>query len=157
PVRWNVDDCSTPGSLACNPAIRPWPQYSYVYFAADAAFANYNALTAKLQREFSAGFNFFANYTWSKALTDTMPGGANAPLNQMGTCLACDKGLAGFNVPQRLTVATIWELPFGKGKRLLKNVAPLWNGLVSGWATDVIATFSSGNPLTVNAPNNTAA
>lgn len=156
PVRWNVDDCSTHGSLVCNPAVRPWPQYSYVYFAADAAFASYNALNAKFQREFSNGFNFLANYTWSKALTNTMEGGANTPLNQMGTCLDCDKGLAGFNVPQRLTIATVWEVPAGKGKRFLKNLPPFWDGILGGWAADVIATFSSGNPFTVNAPNNTA-
>jgi hypothetical protein len=155
PIRWNVDDCSSPGSLVCNPAVRPWQQYSYVYFAANAGSAGYNALTAKFQREFSGGFNLLANYTFSKALTNTMEGGANTPLNQMGTCLACDKGMAGFNVPQRLTVATVWELPVGKGKRFWKSASPFWNRVVGGWAADVIATFSSGNPFTVNAPNNT--
>lgn len=154
PVRWNVDDCSTPGSLACS-AVRPWPQYSYVYFAADAAAASYNAFTAKFQREFSGGFNFLANYTWSKAMTNTLEGGANTPLNQMGDCLSCDKGLAGFNVPQRLTFATVWELPVGKGKLFWKNASRGWNRVFGGWAADVIATFSSGNPFTVNAPNNT--
>jgi hypothetical protein len=156
PVRWNVDDCSTPGSLACNPSARPWQQYSYVYYAADAAFGSYNALNAKFQREFSGGFNFLANYTWSKALTNTMQGGANTGLNQMGTCLACDKGMAGFNVPQRLTVATVWQLPAGRGKRFLTNVSPFWDRVVGGWTADVIGAFSGGNPITVNAPNNTA-
>lgn len=157
PVRWNVDDCSTPGSLACNPSAIPWPQYSYVYYAANAAFGNYNALNAKFQREFSGGFNFLANYTWSKSLTDTQQGGANAALSQMGSCVACDKGMAGFNVPQRLTVATVWELPAGRGKRFLKNASPFWDRIVGGWAVDVIATFSGGNPINVNAPNSTAA
>jgi len=157
PVRWNVDDCSTPGSLACNPSVKPWPQYTYVYFAADKAFASYNALTARFQREFSGGFNFLANYTWSKALTNTMEGGANTPLNQMGSCLTCDKGMAAFNVPQRLTAATVWELPLGRGKRFLPDIPSFWDRVVGGWAANVIATFSSGNPFTVNAPNNTAA
>ena len=88
PVRWNADDCSTPGSLTCNASAIPWPQYSYVYFASDRASANYNALTARIQREFSGGFNFLANYTWSNAITNSMEGGANTPLNQMGSCLA---------------------------------------------------------------------
>lgn len=157
PVRWNVDDCSTPGSLACNTAAIPWPQYSYVYFAANAGFGSYNALNAKFQRQFSGGFNLLANYTWSKALANTQQGGANAPLNQMGSCLNCDKGMTGFNVPQRLTVATVWELPAGRGKRFLRNVSPLWSRVVGGWTANVIAAFSSGNPFTINAPNNTAA
>jgi hypothetical protein len=152
PVRWNVDDCSTPGSLACNTSAIPWPQYSYVYFAANAGAASYNAFNAKFQRDFSGGFNLLANYTWSKALANTQQGGANAPLNQMGACLNCDKGMTGFNVPQRLTIATVWELPVGRGKL----PAP-WKAVLGGWAADVIATFSSGNPFTVNAPNNTAA
>lgn len=157
PIRWNVNDCSSPGTLACNPSAIRWPQYSYVYFAAHAGFASYNAFNAKLQREFSGGFNLLANYTWSKALTNTQQGGANAPLNQMGSCLACDKGLAGFNVPHKLTAATVWELPFGRGKHFLAHVPPVWNNLLSGWAASVIATFSAGNPFTVNAPNNTPA
>ncbi len=157
PIRWNVDDCSAPGSLACNNLAKPYPQYSYVFFAADAGFGSYNAFTAKFQREFSRGFNFLANYTWSKALTNTMEGGANSPLNQRGTCLACDKGMAAFNVPQRLAVATVWQLPTGSGKRWLGDASPLWNTIVGGWTADAISTFSSGNPFTVNAPNNTAA
>jgi hypothetical protein len=51
----------------------------------------------------------------------------------------------------------VWQLPVGSGKRLLGNTSRLLNGLVGGWSTDAIATFSSGNPFTVNAPNNTAA
>ena len=157
PIRWNADDCSVPGSLACNASAKPFSQYSYVFFAANAAFASYNALTAKFQRQFSGGFSFLANYTWSKALTNTMQGGANAPLNQMASCRNCDKGMAGFNVPQNLMTATVWQLPVGKGKKLLGNASPVLNGLVGGWTLDAITSFSQGNPFTVNAPNNTGA
>jgi hypothetical protein len=51
------------------------------------------------------------------------------PLNQMGSCLACDKGLAGFNVPQRLTVATVWELPLGRGKGRIAVLGPCPRGV----------------------------
>lgn len=56
PVRWNEDECSTSGSLTCNASAIPWPQYSYVYFASDRASANYNAFTARFQREFFGDF-----------------------------------------------------------------------------------------------------
>jgi hypothetical protein len=157
PIRWNTDDCSVPGSLACNASAKPFPQYSYVFFAANAAFGSYNALTAKFQREFSGGFSFLANYTWSKALTNTMQGGANSPLNQIASCRNCDKGMAGFNVPQNLMIATVWQLPVGKGRRLLGSASPVINGFVGGWTLDAINSFSQGNPFTVNAPNNTGA
>ena len=157
PIRWNADDCSVPNSLACNASAKPFPQYSYVFFAANAAFGSYNALTAKFQREFSGGFSFLANYTWSKALTNTMQGGANSPLNQIASCRDCDKGMAGFNAPQNLMMATVWQLPVGKGRRLLGQASPVLNGFVGGWTVDAINSFSQGNPFTVNAPNNTGA
>lgn len=157
PVRWNVNDCSSPGSLACNPASIRWPQYSYVYFAANAGSSNYNAFNAKFQRGFSGGFSFLSNYTWSKALSNTQQGGANTPLNQMGSCLRCDKGMTGFNVPQRLTAATVWEIPVGRGKTWLKEIPPVWNMAAEGWTVNFITTMSAGNPFTVNAPNNTSA
>jgi hypothetical protein len=128
-----------------------------VFFAANAAFGSYNALTAKFQREFSGGFSFLANYTWSKALTNTMQGGANSPLNQIASCRDCDKGMAGFNAPQNLMMATVWQLPVGKGRRLLGQASPVLNGFVGGWTVDAINSFSQGNPFTVNAPNNTGA
>jgi len=157
PLRWNANDCSAPGSLECTTSAIPYPQYSYLFFAANAGFGSYNALTAKFQREFSRGFSFLANYTWSKALTNTMQGGANSPLNQMASCRDCDKGMAGFNIPHRLAVASVWEVPVGKGKTFLRGASPYWNALIGGWTANAIVTLSQGNPFTVNAPNNTAA
>jgi hypothetical protein len=75
----------------------------------------------------------------------------------MASCRDCDKGMAGFNIPQRLVTATVWELPVGKGRRLLRGISPIGNGFVGGWTINAITTFSTGNPFTVNAPNNTAA
>jgi hypothetical protein len=75
----------------------------------------------------------------------------------MASCRACDKGMAGFNVPQNLMTAAVWQLPVGKGRRLLGGASPLVNGFVGGWTLDAITSFSRGNPFTVNAPNNTAA
>lgn len=156
PNRWNIDDCSAPNSMACTSSVVPYPRYTYVFYAADEAMSNYNAFVLKFQREFSHGLGFTANYTWSKVLSSTMQGGANSPLNQMASCRRCDKGMAGFNVPQRLVTSTVWELPLGKGKRFLTGISPIWERVLGGWALDTIATFSQGNPFTVQAPNLTA-
>ncbi len=157
PIRWNSNDCSIPGSLLCSSSAIPFKQYSYVFFAANAGFGSYNALTAKFQRQFTNGFAFLTNYTWSKALSNTMQGGANSPLNQMASCRDCDKGMAGFNIPQKLVVNTVYELPLGSGKKFLGGASPFLNQFVKGWTVNAIAVFSKGNPFTVNAPNNTAA
>jgi hypothetical protein len=156
PIRWNADDCSQVGSYVCDPSVKPFKQFTYIYAMANAGTSSYNALVAKVQRQFSGGLSFVANYTWSKALTNTEQGGAPVGINQRGTCLSCDKGMAGFNVPQRLVASSVWNLPLGQGQKFLNGAGPLTNSLVSGWTVNAIATFSKGNPFTVLAANSTS-
>lgn len=156
PIRWNADDCSVPDSLICDQSVRPYKQFNYIYTAANEGTSSYNALIVKIQRQFTQGLSFVANYTWSKALSNTEQGGAPVGLNQRSVCLSCDKGMAGFNVPQRLVASGVWELPLGKGKRYVNDISSTMNHIVGGWTIDAIATFSQGFPLTVLAASSTA-
>ncbi len=155
--RINADDCSVPGSLRCDPAVIPFKQYPFVLYALNDGNSSYHALLAKYQRQFAHGFSFLANYTWSKVLTNSMEGGAASTISQIAACRQCDKGLAAFNVPHRLVVSPVYELPFGNNKRFLPNLNRLADRVLGGWAVDVIATFSRGNPFEVNAPNRSGA
>ena len=155
--RWNANDCSVPGSLACDPSAVRYPQYNYLFFAANEATSNYHALAAKFHRQFAHGLSFLANYTWSKTLTNTIQGGATSPLNQRAVCRDCDKSLAGFNVPQRLVASVVWDLPVGRGERFLSNTNRGVNQIIGGWTINAIAAFSKGNPFIVTAPNRTEA
>ena len=155
---YNGDDCSVPGSLVCNPAAVPFKQFSFIgLFAANSANSNYQALVVKFQRQFSGGLSLLANYTYSKTLTNSFEGsGGGVSLSQIAACRRCDKGLAAFNVPQALRVSTVYSLPFGKGKRFVKDATPTLNGLLGGWGLDAITTFQGGNPFEVTSPNTTA-
>ncbi len=155
PIRWNADDCSVADSLICDQSVRPYKQFPYIYMAANKGSASYNAFVAKFQQQMK-DLSFVANYTWSKALTNTVQGGAPVGLNQRGVCLSCDKGLAGFNVPHRLVASGIYTLPFGKGKRFLNGIPSSLNQLIGGWSVNTIATFSKGNPFSVLAATSTA-
>lgn len=155
PIRWNSDDCSVPGSFACDPSVRPFKQFTYIYQASNEGSSSYNALVGKVQRQFSSGLSFVANYTWSKVLSNTEQGGAPVGINQRGTCLSCDKGMAGYNVPQRLVASGVWNLPFGKGQRYFREVSSAMDQIIGGWTLDAIATFAKGNPFTVLAASST--
>jgi hypothetical protein len=156
PIRWNADDCSVAGSLICDQSVRPYKQFNYIYEAANEGTSSYNAFVAKVQRQFFQGLSFVANYTWSKTLSNTEQGGAPVGINQRGTCLSCDKGMSGYNVPQRLVASGVWELPLGKGKRYLSGISPALDHIVGGWTLDTIAAFSQGNPSSVLAASSTA-
>ena len=40
------------------------------------------------------------------------------------TAPAYARGLSGFDVRHRLVLSSVYELPFGRGKALLKNLSP---------------------------------
>ena len=155
PIRWNADDCSIAGSYVCDSSVRPYKQFNYIYEAANEGSASYNSLVAKLQRQFSNGLSFVTNYTWSKVLSNTEQGGVPVGINERGTCLSCDRGMAGYNIPQRLVASSVWNLPLGRGQRYLNGISPALNRVVGGWTLDTIATFSKGNPFTVLAASST--
>jgi len=68
-----ADAC--PGGWAGLPAAPPDPRFGVVTQFMDGGIANYNGLTASLQRRMSAGLTFNLNYTWSHAQDEVSNGG----------------------------------------------------------------------------------
>jgi hypothetical protein len=108
-------------------------------------------LQATIEKRFSYGGAILANYTWAKLISNS-EGAANfLELNSTGsgaiqdyTNLRAERSLASFDVPHRLVLSYILELPFGRGKRFLANAGAA-DDLVSGWTVSGITTFASGN------------
>jgi hypothetical protein len=88
------------------------------------------------------------SYTWSKALDNTSAiRGTNADITpQDNRCLDCEYGHSAYNTPHRFVTSTIWELPFGLGKRFA-NRGGLANQIVGGWELGTIITIQSGRPI----------
>jgi hypothetical protein len=61
-------------------------------------------------------------------------------------CRRCEKGPSAFNTPARLVASILYDLPVGKGKRVLNHGGVL-NQVVGGWQTSTIFTAQSGRPL----------
>jgi hypothetical protein len=57
------------------------------------------------------------------------------------------RGRVGFDVRQRYTAAVIYELPFGRNQRFLKDVSGWVNGILGGWQFNTITVFQTGYPL----------
>lgn len=135
-------------------ALLPWPQFFALN--TDCCLENlgqssYDALEVSLQRRFHAGLNLMASYTWSKTITDadsTMPffanlaggGAVQNPFNLKG-----EKSLSNQDIPQNLVLSYIYELPVGKGKKLL-NKGGFVNEVFGGWSVSGIQTYHSGQP-----------
>jgi hypothetical protein len=113
-------------------------------------YSNYHALYISGEKRFSQGMSLMANYTWSRALGigQDIVSGFNTtsfldPLN-----LRREYGPLEFDVINHASIAYIYELPFGRGKRFLSGGSGAANQVLGGWQINGIATLQGGFPLT---------
>ena len=140
---------------------RPFPalnnQISPIATFRSNAFSNYNALQARLERNFSNGLQFEFSYTYSHTLDDA----SSANLGSLNNGDFRDQtkpwweyGNADFDVRHRFTVSYIYALPFGKGKAFGKDVSAFWDQVIGSWQIAGITAASTGNYATVSDPAN---
>jgi hypothetical protein len=109
---------------------------------------NYHAGQFELRRSFSKGLFMQANYTFSKELTDAI-GTAQTRVEPFldNNNPGLDNARADYDQSHILNINTIYELPFGKGRRWLNNNK--WLDLaVGGWQFNMVWRIASGSPIT---------
>lgn len=120
----------------------------------------YDSLQTKIQRRFG-GVQFNAAYTFSKAigiccdeLSDSLPA------IQIPQYLYLARSREPFDRPHNFNTTVVAELPFGKGKRLVRD--GVLSKFAGGWSVNGLLTAYSGRPFSVsasdaslNAPGNT--
>jgi hypothetical protein len=133
--------------------FRPYPQFSAVTAVLPSlGDSSYHALSTRFEKRFSNGLNFLGTYTWSKFLNNTSEGGGQVG-NDAGPYSdfynrRLDYGYSGNDVPHRMTFASVYELPFGTGRRFLKGNNPVrW--VLGDWNLGVNALLQAGAPFTV--------
>ena len=127
---------------ACSPtvaqALLPYPQYctGITGLNENAGNSTYHSFQFKAEKRFSHGTSMLASYTLSKLLTSSDNTQAFAQGEENGQISPYErkrnKALAVDDTPQVFSLALIYELPFGKGKRFL-NTGGVINKLIGGW------------------------
>ena len=115
--------------------------------------ANYKALETKFQRRFTNGFSTLVSYTWGRSNdtgsgyfnVENGPGGAATIQNYFDQKTAW--GVSSYDITHFLSWATLYELPFGKGKKYLKSGPGAW--ILGNWQTNFIAQARSGAPYNI--------
>jgi hypothetical protein len=134
-------------------ALRPYPQFlNIVNNSNPNGNSTYNALQMKFTKRLSHGLSVLGAYTWAKSLTDGNIMAGGGPAGQDFYNRALEKSLNTNDVPQVFVVAYTYELPFGKGKKLLNN-----NGvaaaILGGWQLSGIQQYQTGKPVQITANN----
>jgi hypothetical protein len=124
--------------------LRPFPQFTNVVVAnPSVGNSNYHGMNLKIEKRYSRGLQFQANYTWSRFLDDVVAlfelGAGSAFTNAYDR--RGDRGLAGNHVSHRLIWSSVWELPAVNH--------PLWKRVLGGWSTGLIGELRTGPPYGV--------
>ena len=117
------------------------------------AAMNYSALQAVLRQRLNHGLEFTFNYTYGKALTNSL---GNYGLNVNGYSgafqnyydSAADWGPAGYDVRHNISFNGTYEVPVGQGKEFLSHTNRLVDEVLGGWRIGVAGVKYSGLPET---------
>ncbi len=161
--RVNGDPTSAPfynnpyiGVNAIDPSVRIG--YGSLLITESRAAMNYNALQAILRQRASHGLEFTLNYTYAKALTNSL---GNYSLNVNGYSgafqdyynSAADWGPAGYDVRHNISANGVYAVPVGHGRQFMSGANRFVDEAIGGWKIAVAGVFYTGFPETVTGSN----
>lgn len=137
---------------------RPYPQFSNVSLLLPTlGVSNYHAMLLRAEKRFASGWSFLGTYTWSKFLNNTNEGGSS--LGATGGTYSnyynrrADYGYSENDIPHRVTMSSVYELPFGRGKKWLTD-NPMRH-LLGNWSLGGIMNWQSAPAFTFTTQANT--
>jgi hypothetical protein len=121
-----------------------------------SGIARYDALQMHLSQRFARDMQYTLSYSWSHTL-DNSNGpfsvtGGNARifiLPGSGPSLSANYGNSDQDQRHFFTLSTLYELPFGHGKRFGSAWNAFLNSLAGGWQWNNIVTLSTGTPFDI--------
>ena len=128
--------------------LRPFPQFTDLTDAQDIPGDSwYSALQTTVKKRMGYGLQFEGSYVWSKSIDR---GEGNSQSHHR---LELEKAVSSRDVPHRFVVSYLYELPFGRGRYLGRDVPRLLNAVIGGWQFNGITTIQSGTGLSISANN----
>ncbi|MCL5745230.1 MAG: carboxypeptidase regulatory-like domain-containing protein [Acidobacteria bacterium] len=137
---------------------RPFPQFANVVMISPMwGNSSYHSLNIKLEKRFSNGLNFLANYTYSKFIDDVP---SNQEVGSVSGAMQsyynrhAEKSLSGNDIRNRFVWSSVYEVPFGTGRRWLSK--GISSKLLGGWNLGMVAVLQQGAPVEMTVQNNSA-
>jgi hypothetical protein len=165
PFAGNCTGCTGPvqsGGMGTNATVKadqllvPYPQFDgFSLEEPDNRNSIYHSMQLVAKKRFAAGAQVLATYTIAKFIDNT-----NSEINWLEAAspswgdanaynLRGERSLDGFDVPQRLVIGSVLDLPVGRGKAIGGNMNTFADKAVGGWGINTIISFQSGYPIGV--------
>ena len=143
------------GSGSQQQGKRPFPQYLNVTALVNDGNSIYHSLQTKLEHRWHSGFLVQIAYTFSKLIDDVDgPSRSNGAPIQNVYNLRAERGVGGYDVPQRFVSNFVYAPPVGRNGKYLQHVAVL-SDVIGGWQVAGITEFQIGLPMQITQSNNT--
>jgi hypothetical protein len=140
-------------------ALRPYPQYQNIVTSVQngdkSGHSSYHAMVLTMDRRYSAGLTLNWNYTFSKLLTDSDSYFANEGMAMDQYNRSLEKSIGRYDQTHNLKFSTLYELPFGRGKKWLTS--GFLSQVIGGWRISAIQIYSSGTPIALTRNNSLSA
>ncbi len=156
PTYFSASEVPNPATLDTMPTLNqfqalitpPLAQYGFTGLLTThlpIGSSTYDAGSIDVTRRFSSGFQFAANYTWSKFIDVSTNEFFNSFMNprrpQDFRNLQAERSVSVLDVPHRFVAEFVWDVPW---LRKASGAA----GLLGGWTLSGTYTASSGQPFT---------
>ncbi len=132
-------------TIARSQLLRPYPAFGNIRTFGSDGTSRYTSAQFKVERRFARGYSLLAAYTWSRFTEQVFR------LNPTDTTY--EDRLSEFDVPHRVSISGMWELPFGHGRRWGQRAGALADGFIGGWSIQGIGQFQSGRPVSFHDRN----
>ena len=152
---YNQALANQPGqSLGIQPR-RPNQSFGAITWVDPAGVTTYNGFSARFERRFAKGLYLLNSFTWSKALGTSeqaleYASGYYQANPQNIYNLAAERGPSSFDIKFMNTTSMVYELPFGKAKKIGAQWNGVFDAILGGWAVNLINSANTGIPLDVS-------
>jgi hypothetical protein len=146
-------------TIARRELLRPFPQFTDIQMRQSTlGESQYHAGVVKFEKRITNGWGGRINYTYSR-LNDNQFGETNffsatAAAAQDAYNLDAEYSIGLLDVPHKITIAPILELPFGEGKRWAQSGVAA--AILGDWTVSSIIGIESGFPTAIYVQNNLA-
>ncbi|MGI8988995.1 MAG: carboxypeptidase regulatory-like domain-containing protein [Bryobacteraceae bacterium] len=136
-----------PLNLSLAQSLAPFPQFNIGFGGTtDGGHSTWHALETSFQHDYSSGLYSLISYTWSKFISNN----TSANVYAQNT----EKDISTSDRTHVFSAATIYDLPFGKGKSFGGNWNPVVNAVLGNWRASAVQHYQTGAPLGVGSGQN---
>ena len=130
---WSVNK-PEPSMIPFTTSRRPFPQFSSASFFRTDCGTNYDSMSTEVNRRVGM-VTFNAHWTWAHGMSDQL---------NMENPYSSHFWNRDFFAKHRVVLNTVWELPFGKGRKFLNTLPGPAERVLGGWKLVWVAYFQTG-------------